>query len=74
MKDRMISNTKVGENKRNLLQIEDEDLIFSIKEWTIKIGKSKYFNQYELISNINNLSGIISHLLAQFIHKYLQVH
>lgn len=44
--------------------MKDEDLIFLVKEETIKTGKSKYSSQYELISTINILSGRTSYLLA----------
>ena len=74
MKDRVIPSTQAGGNKGNFLWMEDEDLIFSVKEWTIKTGKSKYSSQYESISNINNLLGVTSYLLAQFVHEYLQIH
>ena len=74
MKDRAIPSTQAGGNKRNLSWMEDEDLIFLVKEWTTKTGESKYSSQHESISSINILSGIISYSLAQFVHKYLQIH
>lgn len=74
MKDRVIPSTQAGGNKGNLSWMEDEDLIFSVKEWTTKTGESKYSSQYELISSISILSGVTSYSLAQFVHKYLQIH
>lgn len=63
-----------GGNKGNTSWIKDEDLIFSVKELTIKIGESKYCSQYESISSINSLSGVTSYSLAQFVYEYLQIH
>ena len=54
--------------------MEDEDLIFSVKEWTIKMGESKYSSQQESISNINSLSDVTSYSLARFVHEYLRIH
>ena len=71
VKDKVISSTQAGGNKKIFLWMEDEDLIFSGKEWTTKMSKSKYFSQYESISSINILSDITSYLLARFIYKYL---
>lgn len=67
----MILSTQAGGNKGNFLWMENEGLIFLVKRWTIKTGKSKYSSQYESISNINSLSGVTFYLLAWFVHKYL---
>ena len=37
----MIPDTKAGNQKRDLLWMEDEDLILSIKKWAKKEGESK---------------------------------
>lgn len=37
MKLRVIPTTDAGHKKRDLSWIEDEDLVFSIKDWTKKI-------------------------------------
>lgn len=37
----VIPNTKAGNKKGNLLWMKDEDLVFSIKNWAQKAGKSK---------------------------------
>lgn len=74
MNNRVIPSTPAVGNKGNLLWMEDEDLIFSVKKWMTKMGKSKYSSQYESISSINILSGVTSYSLAQFVGKHLAHH
>ena len=71
MKDRVSPNTQAGGDKKNLSWMENEDLVLSVKDWASKTGESKYFSQYESISNINMLLDITSYSLSQFVSKYL---
>lgn len=41
MKLRVISTIKVKNKKKDLLQMEDKDLVFSIKDQTKRLGKNK---------------------------------
>lgn len=43
IKERVIPNTKAGNKKGDLSQMENKDLVFSIKDWAKKTGKSKCY-------------------------------
>ena len=42
VKDRVILNTKAGNQKGDLSWMDDEDLVLSIKDWAKKEGESKF--------------------------------
>ena len=42
VKDRVIPNTKAGNQKGDLSWMDDEDLVLSIKDWAKKEGESKF--------------------------------
>ena len=43
VKQRVILNTKAGNKKGDLLWMEDEDLVLSIKDWAQKTGVSNCY-------------------------------
>lgn len=50
MKLRVIPTIGAGNKKWDLLQMEDKDLVFSIKDWTKKTGKSKFLDKLIVLS------------------------
>ena len=49
VKKKIIPNTKVENQRRDLLQIEDKNLVFSIKDWVKKLKKVSIINNvYQL--------------------------